>query len=192
MKRVTLVVLLILNFSMLFAQEEPKEGGKLLSADKLFVGGSLEFGFGSNTLVGLTPQFGYRLSPKLEAGLGLNGQTINGNGSDMLGDFRIKRRGAGLQVFGRYFPAPNLVVQLRPEVTYIFGKQKFYQQNQETKLDAEIAPALLAGGGFVLPAGNRSFMLTASYDLLQQDHAPYGKNPLFSLTYTVRLGQEIR
>src|SRR5829696_7593909 len=140
--------LLLLFTLSAFAQTEDEEGKE----KKLFAGGSFGLAFGSYTLVSLNPQVGYRFNRFLSAGMGLNllyaSQKERFNGADYS---KTTQGVTGLNTFLRFYPVQRFLVQLQPEANYIFGNVKYYNPPGKYKLDAEIIPSFLVGGGLVNP-----------------------------------------
>jgi hypothetical protein len=94
----------------------------------------------------------------------------------------------GFNVFGRVYPLQWFMLQLQPEINYLFGKQIYYgPPRQEYKLDATIAPSLLAGAGLVFPGGRGAFIISAFYDVFQNKKSPYGKKTNINFKYNVGL-----
>lgn len=189
----TIVVLLgFVCFSAIaLAQDEEVKPKKGFSKDKMFIGGNFGLSFGDYTLINVSPQLGYRFNKFIAAGVGINGQYVSIKERDFSGNpFRKVSQGVvGLNVFGRVYPINNIMLQLQPELNYIFGNQRFYNPRQDFKIDAEIVPSLLAGGGVVLPSGNSAFIISVFYDVLQRENAPYGTQPFISFGYNVGLGR---
>jgi hypothetical protein len=94
---------------------------------------------------------------------------------------------AGLNIFGRVYPLKQFMLQVQPEANYIFGKQSFYDTDphQEYKLDAQIVPSLLLGGGLVIPSGRGAFITSVFFDVLQNKNSPYGNRPIVNFTYNI-------
>ena len=188
MKRCLIVLVCSMVSATLWAQEET-EPPKGFQKEKLFVGGTFGVSFGDYTLLNISPQLGYRFNPYLAAGIGINGQYVsvkdryNGNA------YRKTSQGVlGFNVFGRVYPIQRIMLQLQPEVNYLFGKQTYYgPPREEYKLDATIAPSLLAGAGLVFPGGRGAFIMAVFYDVLQNKNAPYGNKPIINFTYNFGL-----
>jgi hypothetical protein len=185
-----LLALLCLSFlhTIAFTQDIPAEKG--LKKDCVFVGGNFGLSIGSYTLINLSPQVGYRFNKTLAAGVGVNLLYMSQKEEDLYGnDYRKVVQGiTGLNVFGRVYPIQNIMIQVQPEVNYIFGKQIFYQPVKETyKLDAEIVPSLLAGGGFVMPSEAGALIISLMYDVLQKANSPYGSKPIVNVGYNINL-----
>lgn len=175
------ILLLLFGFSA-FAQDEEES-----TSQKFFAGGNFGLSVGRYTLISLNPQVGYRFNRFLGAGLGLNLVYASQRERDPVTreDYRKVVQGiTGLNAFVRFYPTQRFLVQVQPEANYIFGKQIFYQPVKETyKLDAEIIPSLLVGGGLVTPTGNGAMLFTVLYDVVQNPASPYGSRPIVNVGY---------
>ncbi len=190
MKKHLLAVVVLLSLTAtLRAQEEPVEPKKGFQKEKLFAGGYFGLTFGDYTLINISPLVGYRFNQLFAAGLGINGQYVSSKNWDVNGDpYKTKEGIVGLNVFGRVYPIPQLMLQVQPEANYRFGKFVYYQENpvQEYKMDAVIVPSLLMGGGVVLPSGGRGAMIISiMYDVLQRENSPYGNQPVYSFGFNI-------
>ncbi len=191
MKKLLLIPFLLLISLYLFAQaeDEKPEKKKGFQEEYLFVGGNFGLTFGDYTLINISPQVGYRFSQLFAAGIGLNGQYVSFK-ERVDGDLyrKVSQNVTGLNVFARLYPLQQFFIQVQPEANYIFGKQTYYQPvKQEFKLDAVITPSLLLGGGAALPAGKGAFIISVSYDVLQDKNSPYGKRPIYNFGYNFSL-----
>lgn len=184
MKKFCLAAWLLIGSFSVFAQRDNDES---TSEKKFFAGGNLGLSVGRYTLISLNPQVGYRLNRFLGAGLGLNLVYTSQKEKDPLTrqDYRKVVQGiTGLNAFVRFYPTQQFLIQVQPEANYIFGKQIFYQPVKETyKLDAEIIPSLLVGGGWVTPTGNGAMLFTVLYDVMQNPNSPYGNRPIVNVGY---------
>ena len=184
MKKLILLTAIVFCSTMAYAQDEERPGSSM--KDKLFAGGSVGLSFGSYTLVNLSPQIGYRFNKYLSSGIGFNLLYVSLKEKDQYGrDYRKVVQGiTGLNLFARFYPAQRFMIQIQPEGNYIFGKQIFYQPVKETyKLDAEIVPSFLAGGGLVVPTDKGELITTIMYDVLQKANSPYGNRPIVNVGY---------
>jgi hypothetical protein len=191
LKEALLTVVLVITTVFTFAQEEkeeePKEKG--FQKEKMFVGGNFGLTFGTYTLINVSPQIGYRFTNFFAAGVGINMQYISVKEKYTNGDLYSKTSQgvAGLNIFGRVYPLKQFMLQVQPEANYIFGKQSFYDTDphQEYKLDAQIVPSLLLGGGLVIPSGRGAFITSVFFDVLQNKNSPYGNRPIVNFTYNI-------
>ena len=186
MKKFVLLVAVIFCCSQLFAQDGEEE----TQDRKFFAGGNFGVSIGSYTLINISPQIGYRFNKYLSSGLGLNLQYASQKERDQFGnDYSKTSQGIiGLSVFTRFYPIEKILIQVQPEMNYMFGNIKYYLPPEETyKLDAEIVPSFLVGGGYAVPTGKGSFITTVMYDLLQKPNSPYGNRPIISFGYNFGL-----
>ena len=183
-KKFFLVAVLLAGSFLVQAQQR---NGEETRPDKFFAGGNFGLSLGRYTLVSLNPQVGYRFNRFLSAGMGLNMVYASQKERDPITreDYRKVVQGiAGLNSFVRLYPIQSILLQVQPEANYIFGKQIFYQPVKETyKLDAEIIPSLLVGGGLVTPTANGAMLFTVMFDVLQNPNSPYGSRPIINVGY---------
>ncbi|HVK97394.1 MAG TPA: hypothetical protein VM368_06225 [Flavisolibacter sp.] len=198
MKKIVFVALVVLSSFISFAQDEeqmpeqPKPEQKGLQKENVFIGGNFGVAFGNYTLINISPQIGYRFNKTLAAGVGLNLLYVSEKRRDLVTGNAIQKTSqgiTGLNVFGRVYPVKFIMLQVQPEMNYRFGSVRYYDNRdpQRTKLDAEIIPSLLAGGGFVMPSERGAFIISFMYDLLQNENSPYGNKPVVNFGYTVNL-----
>ena len=183
-----LVWIFCCSVSGALAQDSDSASG--FQREKLFVGGNFGLTFGSYTFINISPQIGYRFNRFLAAGTGINFQYVSQKSRDFNGDlaFKVTQGVTGLNVFGRVYPVNQVMLQVQPEMNYVFGKQVFYQpEREENKLAGLWVPSLLAGGGLVLPAGRSAMIIGLFYDVLQKENAPYGNKPIVTFSYNVGL-----
>jgi hypothetical protein len=167
-----------------YAQEEaPAEKG--FDKSKLFFGGNFGLNFGDLTLINISPQAGYRFSNFFAAGVGINMQYISLKERYLDGSNYSKTAygAGGLNVFGRIYPIPQVLLQLQPEVNYVFGKIKYYNPPSEITQKSRIVPSLLAGAGITIPSGRSAFIATVMYDVIQDANSPYSTRPFYNFGY---------
>lgn len=185
-------VLLLLFFAVVAVEfshaqiEKNEKEKKGFDKSKLFLGGNFGLTFGDYTLINISPQLGYRFNDYLAAGAGVNLQYISIKDRYMNGDpySKISQGVAGLNIFGRVYPARFLMIQAQPELNYVFGKIKYFNPPSRTNIDASIVPSLLLGGGIVFPAGRGGFIVSIFYDVLQQPNSPYSNRPFYNFSYS--------
>jgi hypothetical protein len=188
MKKYILTACLIAMFSVVaVAQDgdmEPEPERRGFDKEKLFFGGNFGLGFGNvSTLVNVSPQVGYRFNRYLAAGAGIN--FIYSSYKYEWLDYKEQFGVAGLNIFGRVYPIEYIFFQLQPEANYTWGKQKALSSDVEYKLDSKIVPSLLGGIGAAIPAGRGFFIISANYDLLQNERSPYGSRTFFNFGYNI-------
>jgi hypothetical protein len=188
MKKYILTACLFALFSAVaVAQDEEGEPAKQgFDKSKLFIGGNFGLGFGNvSTLINVSPQLGYRFNRYIAAGAGIN-FIYSSNKYEWLG-YKEQFGVAGLNIFGRFYPIQYAFVQLQPEANYTWGKQKDLNSDAEYKLDSKVVPSLLGGVGAAIPAGRGYFIISANYDLLQNERSPYGNRTFFNFGYNIGL-----
>lgn len=185
----TLIFFFVCLFSamQLIAQENEENRG--LAKDRMFIGGNLGFGLGSQvSSVNITPQVGYYFTDWFAAGAGLNA-IFRSYKEKSFGDEVIYKENygvAGLNFFARVFPVDFLFIEIQPEANQVWIKQKNYDPPLERKLSKTV-PSLLGGAGVIIPSGKGGLMIKMQYDLLQHDFNPYGKKAFFAFGYVVGL-----
>ncbi len=145
-------LVLLMGYTSLggFAQKLPAQNG--FHKENFMIGGIGGFSFGKYSIINISPELGFRINHFIEAGLGLNGQYIYLKERDNGQLYRkIQQGGLGVNFFTRVYPIGPVMLQIQPEVNYIFGKQIFYQPfRQAFRLDAILVPSLLVGGGVAI------------------------------------------
>lgn len=181
-----LVLVLMLASAQLLAQDDP--GGKGFQKSNLFVGGNVGLGFGDFTYINFSPHLGYHFNRYIAAGVGINGeyQSVK-DYSPTSGTLysKTKQTMLGLYTFGRVYPIRNLMIQVQPEANYLFGNITFYDVNpaQSYKMNTQLVPSMLIGGGLVLPSPGGEFIGAVFYDILQNVNSPYGKRAIVQIGY---------
>jgi hypothetical protein len=177
--------LLIIGMGIMqFATAQDTGNGGGFDKSKLFVGGNLGLAFGTYTIINVSPQIGYRFSPLFAAGVGLN---YSYYGYDD-GYWKYKQSYAGMSIFGRVYPIPQLFIQAQPEVNYIWGSQTadgFAQDPPTYKIPTQFVPSLLMGGGAAIPAGRGAIQISVMYDVLQNIWSPYYHQAVYGFGYNI-------
>jgi hypothetical protein len=187
MKKFLMVACLFALFSAVAVaqdeQEEPKQG---FDKSKLFFGGNFGLGFGNvSTLINVSPQIGYRFNHYLAAGAGINFIYSSYKYQFANPEYKEQFGVAGLNIFGRVYPIEYIFLQLQPEANYTWGKYKFYNDWPDEKLPSKIVPSLLGGVGAAIPAGRGYLIVSANYDLIQNERSPYGNRAFFNFGYNI-------
>ncbi len=172
------------------AQDGEEEGtkGRGFDKSKLFFGGNFGLAFGNySTLVNVSPQIGYRFNRYLAAGAGVNFilSSYKYDFGNINQNYKEQYGVTGLNVFGRFYPIEYIFVQVQPEANYTWLKYHFYNGEPDAKLPNKIVPSLLGGLGAAIPAGRGYFIVTANYDLLQNERSPYGNRAFFNFGYNI-------
>ncbi|MBB1283489.1 hypothetical protein HRH25_03810 [Flavisolibacter sp. BT320] len=181
MKKWSAILMAVLISLSASAQEEKEEG-----ESRFFGGGNFGLAIGRYTLISVNPQVGYRFNRFLGAGLGLNLVYASQKQKDVYGNnyYKLVQGITGLNTFVRFYPTQRFMIQVQPEGNYIFGKEIYYQPVKESyKLNTEIIPSLLVGGGMVTPTGRGAAIFSVMYDVLQKPGSPYGNRPIVNVGY---------
>jgi hypothetical protein len=157
--------------------------GKGFDKSKLFGGGNLGLAFGTYTIVNISPLVGYHFTNVLAAGVGLN---YSYYGYDD-GFYTSKQTYAGLSIFGRVYPIPQLFIQVQPELNYMWASQTSDagQNLPQLKIN-QFVPSLLMGGGAAIPTGaNGAITISVMYDVLQNIWSPYYHQAVYGFGYNI-------
>jgi hypothetical protein len=140
--------------------------------DKLYYGGTVTLSFGDANTIGFFPMVGYKLTPKLSAGVEVGYEYVK---YDEPIDESTSNYGAG--VFGRFRLTRK-----------IYGHAEYEAVNYEVfsgagESDRETINFLLVGGGYIQPIAPRtSLYAEVLFDVLQDDNSPYDDwEPFFSV-----------
>jgi hypothetical protein len=193
-KRSILILALFAAALNLFSQVEesvtPEERQKEKSkfADKLVFGGDIGLSFGSVTYIKLAPVVGYRLMPRLVAGLGpiyiyekykdANLETSTYGAKAIASFVVIKGMGEGssMGIGNIVFHLENELINVEP--LYYNTAGSYYVFGDRLWIDN-----LLIGGGLVQPiAGNFAVSLLIMWDVTQNDFSPYS-NPILKFGF---------
>lgn len=158
---------------------------KIFDWNKFFWGGNLDLSFGDHSIFGFTPQAGYRFSRSFAAGGGFNLMLVAKKKNDTTGNgaYKISEGVTGVNFFARVYPVKFLLLQVQPEMNYIFGKIQWYNPMSKTNIDAVIVPSIMMGGGTDFKLGKGTFIATITYDVLQRGNSPYSSQPVLNLGY---------
>lgn len=141
---------------------------------KWTLSGSVGVSFGSYTSIDVSPQVGYRWNEFLAVGGGLSyNYHHSSNNYDM--------NYLGVNVYGRLNPVKYIALQVQPELKATWGNA--YGRT----IDFRYVPAMLVGGGGVIPTGTGSISVMFYYDVIQDKYSPYGKNWVCSVGYSFNI-----
>jgi len=174
--------LLFISIGLQAQEKQQKTGG--LDPSRLFFGGNFGANFGNFTFINVSPQVGYRVTPRFAAGGGVN--FIYQSNKVNYGSYQQKSNYgyAGLNAFGRLNPVRLLLLNVQPEVNYIWGKTTQTPGGLESRQEGKFVPSLLVGGGVAIPAGQRSSLVAMlQYDLAQNNLSPYGRSAFLTFGF---------
>ena len=169
MKKVVLLISFIVSAWCVDAQ---------FQASRLTFGGGIGLQSGDYTVVNIAPQVGYDFTNYFNAGGGLT-YTYYKEKYD-----NIKQTNSyfGLNLYGKLYPIPYIVLMVQPEVNRMWRTYKNTQTGWVEKTE-KLVPVCLVGAGVRL--GPMSLML--QYDLARDDYSPYGNRIFYSVGYTFNL-----
>ena len=129
-------------------------------SNRWLVGGNLQLQFGNFTIIGASPQVGYRFTDKLIGGVG--GIYTYFRVRDRFGTFETSMYGGS--AFGRYLITEDLFVQTE----YNLVNREVYQLNEPARRNVNV---LFLGGG-----NNSAAFIMALFDVIGDPYSPYS-NP---------------
>lgn len=199
------VLLMIVSAQPAFAQsqskieeEEEEEDQRTFKKENLFVGGTVNLGFGNNvTQLGIGPFIGYSLTNYLDVAFAPNISYISQRDNFVLDD-KLRQTIYGPGTFVRLFPVKFLFAQVQYEFNLIRNKyiypESFNLPDVKDKLDAH---SLLVGAGY---AGGRDkfnksfYYISIMWDVADSRNSPYKDNqnrnvPIIRAGYNIALFQ---
>ena len=155
--------------------KEKKE--KKPRSQKLFFGGAVGLSFGSYTRIAVYPQIGYRITPKLTAGIELGYIYIS---DTRYNDNTQNYSNYGASIFAQY----RILNPVYVHVEYAaYNYQLYYTDGSENR---EWVNFLFLGAGFIKKVGKSTHVFAqVKFDVLQDENSPYGWDPLFRVGATV-------
>jgi hypothetical protein len=176
MYRLQLALLLLISTSTAFTQEKENDEPHGFQKDRLFTGGSISFGLGSNTFqVGGSPVFGYSLAKWIDAGVVANYNYVSYRDVQMNND-KLRSSTYGGGAFTRLYPLRFIFAQAHFEHNFI--RQKYIPgsgfENETSNVEAN---SLLVGPGLATERyagdGRAYFYLALLFDVLHNQYSPY-------------------
>ena len=168
------------------SQEEPKpisygeEAPETSFKDKMFFGGSLGLQFGSYTYVDVSPLIGYKITERLQAGVGFTYIYYKVKQSTYYDPYETSTYGG--RVFGRYYFLENFFAHSEFEILNMEVPSNFNPvNNYYTDMKRDNITSVMIGGGFAQPIGsNAAILLMALWNLTEEEFSPY-QNPIFRI-----------
>ncbi len=156
-------------------RDNPQNPNEPSWRDKVFFGGNFWLQFGNVTYVEIAPIVGYRLTPQLQVGAGVSYQYyrvrdfFNMNGG-------LSTSTYGGRAFGRYFLYSNLFLHAEAEALNL--PYVSYLNVPSGELVRGWVPALLGGGGYSFPIGQRgALQMTILYNVLWERNRSFNASP---------------
>jgi hypothetical protein len=166
-----LLILLATNFTTAQfsgATNTPRE----TFGQRLYYGGNLGLQFGTQTVIDINPIVGYRINPKLSAGIGIKYQYYKYKNIGYTYETNIY----GGSVFGRY----NVFDGLFAYTEYAIINLEAFDTRKRTDVFS-----WFVGGGYAQPLGSRASMnIMILYNLTETRYTPY-TNPIFRVGFGV-------
>ena len=173
MKKLILIIsILVFAAASLSAQdadttrtEQEKPATKKKPAEnRIYYGGTIGLNFGSYFRVRVAPLIGYRISPKVSAGIKLAYEYIE----DKRYTDTVTSSNYGGSVFSRYRLHPKAYAHIE------FATMSYQYSSSVSESERQWVPFILVGGGIMQPIGrNASVYAEVLFDVLQDDKSPY-------------------
>ncbi len=182
-----LLVLLVAPNSL--AQKKKEEPPPF--KERIFFGGNFGLTFGNTTSIIISPIAGYRVSPRLSAGIGLRYEYLKSN---YPGYVPYDTHIFGGSIFSRFMIIHNIseVLGLGAMNSGIFLQGEYEMLSLESQYFDLINPtpgerfylhSILVGGGIYQPIGNRSaFLLSVLWNLNESYNSIYA-NPIIRIGF---------
>jgi len=170
--------ILVMNFNLSYGQDERSE---VPFKDRIFIGGNLGLQFGSATYIDISPLVGYKITEKLQAGIGVT--YIYYKVKDTYYNYAYETSIYGGRLFSRYYFLDN-----------VFGHGELEVLNMEVPQDIagtgnfdyvrDNITSVMVGGGYAQPIGsNAALVLMVLWNLTEEQYSPY-QNPIFRIGFT--------
>jgi hypothetical protein len=182
MKKIVILLILMITFSICEAQVMIEEGEKPSVFDRMYFGGGFSLSFGTITSVYVSPIVGYMITRSLSAGVGITYQFYK----DDRFDYQTNMYG------GKLFIRQNLRLLKLP--LFLYGEYETLNfeyaeilPTNEIRYTRDWVPSLLLGGGFFQPFGRRGgFYIAAMYNVIYDDlRSPYNSPWVFRVGFTL-------
>lgn len=158
--KLTITALIVIA---LLALASPAEAAPPSSPSKWFYGGGLALSFGDVDFVSISPLVGYRITPVVSAGVGL--QYIYRN-DDRYGQ-SYSTTDYGGYVFSRFHVVPGLFLS----ASYEYLRFQYFDFAGDRVTDN--FGSFFVGGGFSQPMGrNAAFVVSVMYNLSYESNEP--------------------
>lgn len=143
--------------------------------ERLFGGGDLSLQFGDITAIYVSPMIGYKITPKLGAGIG----PIYSYYKDTRYTPTYESSTYGGRIFGQYAITRNILAYTEYQQVNADVWDDFSYREIRTDI-----PYWFLGGGYLAPIGERSgIMIMVLFDLID-DRYSYYSNPIFRFGFT--------
>jgi hypothetical protein len=177
---ILLFIFLVIIPGITPAQDSP-QGQKIRFTDRLFFGGGLGLQFGTVTLIDISPVIGYRVTEKLETGIGLTYKYYKFNDYYYLGG-DLKSNIIGGSIFARYHILENLFAHIEYE-SLRYRYDEYYGSGSSITYSQRTAVynSIFVGGGYRQRISSGSyFFIMALWNLNDGAYSPYS-NPVLRM-----------
>jgi hypothetical protein len=197
MKNIFLAALLALSLHVVAQSDDDKSQEKKgFKKENLFTGGSVSAGFSNyETVLGITPQFGYSLTKWADAGITFNLNYTSQRDYEEFGD-KLRQTVYGPGAFVRLFPVKFLFASAQYEFNLIHLKYIPTTNSSFSPAKTNLnANSLLLGAGYAGGreyGGNSYYFFSISWDVLGDKNSPYidgfgRSNPIIRAGYNIGL-----
>lgn len=160
-----------LSAIFLFSNAIAQDGQRPEFLDKIFVGGGFGASFGDYTYVNVAPIIGYKVTPKLSAGLRLMYQFRMFDYYIGYDKMNFKANDYGVGVFARLIIKGPVFLQTEYERLNYEYLNVFDNSSIRSSFDS-----FMAGGGIAQPIGGKAFLFFTvmyNFSIAGSDNAPY-------------------
>lgn len=155
-------------------KEKPAEEKEENFWSKTFFGGGLGASFGNPTYIDIAPIFGYRITEKFHAGIGISYQYYE----EKYTNYTYSTSIYGGSVFGRYFFYKDLFGHA--EVEYL-NLENYTNPTKRIGIES-----VLVGGGYIQRfSAHSGITAVALYNLTQSEYSPYASPLIIRIGFTV-------
>jgi len=180
-KKYLLLITGIISVTVLQAQrpstyEADEEKGGGFSTNRIFIGGSINLGFASNTFqVGAVPEIGYSITDWLDAGIGINVNYASQRADPYWnGNVRYRTFNYGGGPFVRLYPVRFIFLQGQYEQNWIKQNAKDMNGSGYEYEETFKSRSFIAGIGYTQRiVGQSSFYTMLGLDLMTDANSPY-------------------
>lgn len=160
------------NSTQSIGQSDPVEK-KRRHGNKIFYGGSIGASFGSYTKLSIAPLIGYKVTPKLAAGVEILYEYVK----DTRYTTDIESHNYGGSIFTRYKFIPSIYAHAEYKI------MNYDLSDYPDESSRETVPFLFLGGGVSQPVGKNTWInFQVLFDVLQDDNSPYSEGePFYSI-----------
>ena len=179
MKKTAIIMLLIMLMTgHSWAQDttnvvQPTNQQKPSFAERIYYGGNIGLSFGPYTMIGIYPMIGYKITPKLSAGIKVAYEYIRDKRYTT--DYTTSNYGGS--IFARY----RILRPVYVHAEYAMINYKLYNELGESVRDW--VPFLLLGAGYSQHLGGNAWLnIQVLFDVLQNNRSPYRNwEPFYSV-----------